>query len=170
MPEIPYALLKCLSCESCLKIFYWFLEMCLFHEIKLTSYVSVSKAVVPWPLLFCKTKVMLSYSKDIEQGSNWKFWVFNWLKFFPFFTEPQISLYCSQNLALNPVLSHFNAVYIVIESLSSILILPCSRSQTGGLFPAGCLDNFCVCIIQDFCTSPVSFCFIQSSQWYFMES
>ena len=65
---------------------------------------------------------------------------------------------------MNPVLSHFNPVYIVIDSLRSIVILPCSVNQSGGLFPAGCLDTFFVCILPVFCKSSVSFCFIQSSQ------
>jgi len=42
----------------------------------MTSYTSVSKAVVPRSLLVRKTKLTLSYFKTIEQGSNWKFWQF----------------------------------------------------------------------------------------------
>ena len=148
-----------------MKIFHWSLDTCVFLEINMTSYTSVSKAVVPWPLLVRKTMLTLSYSKNVEQGYNWKFWqFFSWLRFFPFFKEPPISIQFSQNLALNPVLSHFNPVYIVIDSLRSIAILPCSLSQSGGLFPAGCLVNFCVCILPVFCMSSVSLCFIRPSQ------
>ena len=44
--------------------------MCLHREINMTSYTSASKAVVPRLLFVRKTKLTLSYSKNIEQGPN----------------------------------------------------------------------------------------------------